>query len=213
MVSIVTDYEKLSEHSDEINAKKQNGELKHIIDKLKECMKDNNLLGLSAPQIGYNKRVITVNFNGRYISYINPIIVATKGMQLSKETCPSFPGKIFLRLRASEIDLTSQNPLGKANTQHFVGLAAIIVQELVDHLDGLLLSDVALEITEEFEALSDEDKYSLISEYLQELDRLTAQFNKEVENDEDATQMRDAVEFMKSVRSGKTRIAIETVKV
>ena len=212
-MNIVTDYNLLSERSDEIEDKKENKLLRKIITELKEVVKENNLTGLAAPQLGYNKRVFVVNFKGKLTTYVNPVITSAKNMGLAKENCPSFPDKMYLHPRYSEVIIVFQNPLGKATSQKLLGLAAIVCQELCDHLDGLVLPDIGLEIDDLFDKASQEEQDEVIKAYLESLDMSRKELQEEIEQDPDAKTMSDAIRFMESVRSGETKIQVETVKV
>lgn len=110
---------------------------------------DNGGVGLAAPQIGVNKRIICVSLmrdgddeNYRTIGMINPEIVEhTNEMECDNEGCLSVPGESgdverWKRIKVSYID-TSLRP----QTILLSGLAARIVQHEVDHLDGVLFTD------------------------------------------------------------------------
>ena len=71
---IITDYDKLSERCSEFDLTKENKEVQTIVLKLKNTIRKHNLLGLSANQIGYDKRILCLNFNGDIKTFINPII-------------------------------------------------------------------------------------------------------------------------------------------
>lgn len=210
-MKILEDYDKLSERSDEIDTRKENGAMRDIILKLKEAIRENNLMGLAAPQLGYFKRIIVVNFKGRLVSYINPVITGSRNMHISEESCPSFPGKKYIHPRYSEINILFQNPLGKSNSQRLVGLAAVVFQELVDHLDGLLLPDIGLEVDNDFDEAPEEERAEVIKAYMSSLDIVLKNVNESIEADPDAKQMSDAIKFMQSVREGKTQITFERI--
>ena len=204
---VITDYEKLSERCDEVDAKKKNTDIQSIVVDLKATMRANpDITGLSAIQIGYDKRVVVINFNGDLRTFVNPIITASQGMQLSKEKCHSIPGKEFIRLRNSKITVMYQTPLGKVESVELMGLAAIVMQHQIDHLDGLLLSDVGLEIDEDFEKASEDEQSEVIQWYLDSLDVKEKEIELAIETDEDAKRMRDAVRFIQSVNSGETKL-------
>ena len=148
MKEIVTDVELLSGRSDEVDIRKQNQLVRDTIVQLKDIIRSNNIFSLSAPQIGENIRVFVINFNGTLRSFVNPIITETKGFELSRETCESLPGKTYIRPRANNITVMYQTPLGKIESRQMVGQAAIVFQHALDHLDGLLLSDIGVEIDE-----------------------------------------------------------------
>ena len=202
---IVTDYDKLSERCNEFDLTKENKDVQEIILALKNTIRANEgMLGLSANQIGYNKRILCLNFGGNIRSFINPIITSAQGFELSRETCSSIPGKTFIRTRNSKINVTYQTPLGKIESVEFIGFAAIMFQHHIDHLDGLLLSDVSLEIDEDFDNATEEEREEVINMYLDSLDITRKEIETEIEKDAEAKQMSDAIKFMNSVKSGET---------
>lgn len=204
---IVTDYDKLSERCDEVDVSKKNTEIQNIVLDLKATIRaHSDMTALSAIQIGYDKRVLVINFNGDLRTFINPIITASQGLQLSRERCHSIPNKEFIRVRSTKVSVMYQTPLGKAESVELMGLAAIIMQHHIDHLDGLLLSDVGFEIDEEFDKASEEEQNEVIQYYLDSLDIKQKEIELAIENDEDAKRMKDAVRFIQSVNSGKTKI-------
>ena len=87
MELIITDLEKLSQPSEpltfltETGAKTEEGT--EIIDKIKEVMNSKpDILALSAPQIGINKRIFCLRFNDQVKTFINPIITKKKGLNI-----------------------------------------------------------------------------------------------------------------------------------
>lgn len=202
---IVTDYLALSKRCDEIDLAKGNKEVQEIVLALKNTIRANEgMLGLSAPQIGYDTRIICLNFNGDIRTFVNPIITNVEGLELSREKCHSIPDKEYIRARHPKISVTYQTPLGKIESVNFVGVAAKIFQHHIDHLDGLLLSDVSLEIDEQFDLATDEERQEVIDMYLDSLDLTSKQLEKEIEEDPEAYQMSQAAKFMNSVESGET---------
>lgn len=204
---IVTDYDKLSQRCDEFDLTKKNNEAQEIIVKLKQIIRsDKTIAGLSANQIGYNKRIICINFNGDIRTFINPIIEKAEGLELSRESCHSIPDKEYIRIRQNKIVVTYQTPLAKIETVELVGMAARVMQHHIDHLDGLLISDVGLEIDGDWDKASDEERQEVIDYYVDSLDLKAKELSKEIAEDKDASQLSDAIRFMNSVREGKTKI-------
>ena len=80
----------------------------------------------------------------------------------------------------------------------------MVFQHCIDHLDGLLLCDVGLEITPEFDKASDEEKEELIKLYMDSLDIKRKELEKEIEGDKDLKQLSDAIDFLESVKKGET---------
>ena len=208
MKEIITDIDKLNEIGicDVIDTRKENELLREIIVNLKEVVRSQNLSSLSAPQLGYDKRVFVINYNGDIRTYVNPMIVNVKGLELSRETCPSLPGKEYIRIRHNEIQVAYQTPLGKYESAKLFGLVAKVFQHEVDHLDGLLLCDVGLEVDEEFDKATDEERQEVINMYLDSLDRKQKQLEKEIQENKDLKQVSDAIDFMNGVREGTVKL-------
>lgn len=197
----------LSERAVEIDLRTQNKEAREIISEIKKTMREKGLVSLSAPAIGYSRRIFCIDFKDKEIkTFINPIIVNAKGIQLSREKCTSIPGKEYVRPRNSEIDVMFQNPLAKPISRKLIGLAAIVFQHEMDHIDGLLLSDVGLEIDEDFDNATEEERQEVIEAYLDTLDLRQKEINQEIQEDKELKQIDDARKFMTSVYKGETKI-------
>lgn len=199
--------EKLSDRCDEIDLRKNNKLAREIITELKKVMRKNNLTSLSAPAIGYNKRIFCIDFKDQEIkSFVNPVIANAKGLQLSRETCTSIPGKTFVRPRNNEIEVMFQNPMSKPISRKLIGLAAVVFQHEMDHLDGLLLSDVGLEIDDDFDKASEEERQEVIEAYLDSLDLRQKEIQQEIKEDKELNEINSAIDFMTSVYKGDTKI-------
>ncbi len=206
VVDIITDYDAISDRCDEFDIRKGGSEVQDIIVKLKNTIRKNNLNGLSANQIGFDKRILCLNFNNDIRTFINPIITGVEGYELSRETCSSIPGKTFIRIRNSRVWVTYQTPLGKIESVELNGFASRIMQHHIDHLDGMLLSDVGLEIFDDFDSATEEERMEVIEMYLDSLDMTAKDIEEDLDSTEDGKQLHDAVRFMESVRKGETVI-------
>jgi len=206
---IITDESLLVERADEVNVLGENREVRDTIIKIKHQMRKQGLTSLSAPAIGINKRIFCIDFKDKDIkTFINPIITQSKGNTLAKETCSSLPGRTFLRPRYTDISVMYETIQSKVESRQLIGLAAIVFQHEIDHLDSVLLSDIGLEIDEDYESATDEEKQEIIGMYLDSLDMRAADIKKLIEQDEIAKQAFDAVQYMTGVARGE----IETEK-
>ena len=102
--------------------------------------------------------------------------------------------------------------MGKVVSQTFSGLAARVMQYGIDILDGLLLSDVGLELDENWDKATEEQRDEILGLYLESLDIKRKDIKKAVDDDPEAKQMMDAIEFMESVRKGETELETSEVK-
>lgn len=204
---IITDETKLGSRCDEIDLRKQGVLAREITKALKDTIREKNLKSLSAPAIGYDKRIFCLNFSDSEIkTFINPIITNAEGIQLARETCQCLPGKEYIRPRNPKIKVMYQNPMGKILSSEFVGLSAVVFQHEIDHLDGLLLSDVGLEIDEQWDAATDEERQEVIEAYLDSIDLRQKELEKEISEDPELKRTSDAIDFMTKVQRGEVKI-------
>ena len=203
---IITDPEQLGEWSEVIHPQKEGKLCQQIIGELKATIRANNLEYLTAPQIGYKKRIFCVNFGKNDIrSYINASIYNLARFTIAKESCNSIPDKRFIIPRYNTVEFMYYKPLGASpEATKVVGRSAHIIHHCVDHLDGLLTSDIGLEIDAMFDNATDEEREEVVKMYLDSLDVRQKELQEEINNDEDLKKMNDAIDFMDSVRKGET---------
>ena len=204
---IITDELQLSERAVEIDVRTQATEMREIIKALKDTMREKGLASLSAPAIGYNRRIFCIDFKDSEIkTFINPIIAQAKGMQLSIEKCVCIPDKEFMRPRNNDLMIIYQRPTGQIENRQIVGMSAIVFQHELDHLDGLLLSDVGIEIDEDFHNATEEEQQEVINAYLDALDIKKKEIDTEINTNPELKQLSDGIDFMESVYKGETKI-------
>ena len=117
-----------------------------IVFKIKEVMEANkNILALSAPQIGINKRIFCLRFNDQVKTFINPIITKKKGLNIIVETCASMPGKEIVIGRPEEITVVYYNEDFKYEDNKLLGVAASLFDQQAQILDGVMPSELGIE--------------------------------------------------------------------
>ncbi len=202
---IITDSDKLSDWSIEIDTRKEGKLLQEIVLALKATMKAHNLECLTAPEIGYNKRVMCIRFGKTdYRTFVNPMIENNFNIQFSRETCSSIPDKTFIIPRFGGIKGFFTTPLGKVESCRLDGKAAFVFQHCVDHLNGLLVSDIGLEIDEMFDSATDEERAEVLKMYAESLDLKQKQLESEIKEDPELKKIVDATDFLVSVQKGET---------
>lgn len=202
--TVITDYEAYNDRAEEIDLRKEGKLAQSTIIDLKQTIQENKYVCLAAPHIGVNKRIVCINFNGDIRTFCNPVISGSKGFELSRESCPALPNKEYIRPRQNDISIIYQTPIGKVESRSFKGLAARVMQYGIDILDGLLLSDVGLELDENWDKATEKEKDEIIDLYLQSLDLKRKEIKTEIDNDPDLKQLSDAIDFMESVQKGET---------
>ncbi|PYI54350.1 peptide deformylase [Paenibacillus flagellatus] len=124
-----------------------------LLDDMADTMYDAEGVGLAAPQIGILKRVIVVDVgdeNG-LIEMINPEIVSKEGEQLGPEGCLSIPGLRGDVNRAMTVTVKGLDRNGDEIVITGSELLARAFQHEVDHLNGVLFTDLAQSVYREEE--------------------------------------------------------------
>jgi peptide deformylase len=190
--------------SQEIN-REDNGELlKEIISNIKKTMKKNGLVALSAPGIGYNKRVFCIDFSDSEIkTFINPVMTSESELKLTTEICSSLPGKEYLLPRHYEVDIIYETPTGKIKTNRFKDVAAYVIQHEIDHIEGVTLQDIGLEIEDDFNSASDEEKQEIITMYLNSLENRQKLLRDEINSDDELKILDERLKFSEALAKGE----------
>ena len=100
-------------------------------------------LGIAAPQIGLNQRVVIVRGNVMFNPTWEPVKAPPETIT---EGCYSLPNKTFKVSRAKYGWAKWTNINGRPMEDKLNGLPAIVFQHEVDHLDGKCCADVGEEI-------------------------------------------------------------------
>ncbi|WP_322905298.1 peptide deformylase [Paenibacillus campi] len=116
-----------------------------LLTDMAETMYDANGVGLAAPQVGILKRAIVVDVGDEHglIELINPEIVASSGEQLGTEGCLSIPALNGEVRRAMEVTVKGLDRDGNEITVTGRELLARALQHEIDHLNGVLFTDIA----------------------------------------------------------------------
>ena len=120
-----------------------------LLDDMTETMRAADGCGLAAPQVGILRRIVVIEVEeGKVIELINPKIIATAGEQEGPEGCLSVPGRSGIVKRPRHVTVRAMDRHG--NTFDMSGsdlLARAFCHEL-DHLDGKLYIDCAIQMLE-----------------------------------------------------------------
>ena len=123
-------------------------EVKDLVRDLKDTMLSQHGIGLAAPQVGVNLRVIVIQLikSGKLVGsvqeMINPVITKSSTEIVEyEEGCLSIPGEYYSIKRPSTIDVKFQTLNGRYKRWYLRGLEARVVQHELDHLNGVLMID------------------------------------------------------------------------
>jgi len=132
--------------------------LQSTIDDMIDTMRAEPGVGLAAPQINVSQRVIVVEYvedeeeedaKPRLYVVVNPEIISTSDeKEIGPEGCLSVPGLRGDVERHTEIVLKGRSRRGQPTRLKLKGWTARIFQHEIDHLDGVLFIDRAINIQE-----------------------------------------------------------------
>lgn len=124
-----------------------NGDTQRLIDDMFETLNQDVIgVGLAAPQIGINSRIIVID--GHVVTkiysdivVINPQIVYSEGEMESYEGCLSIPGFFSTINRYSRVFVKGLDREGKEIEFEAADHLCRVFQHEIDHLDGILFVD------------------------------------------------------------------------
>jgi len=103
-------------------------------------------VGLAAPQLGVNRRVIVVDITGgeeqgHQFVFANPVITEEEGCEAGEEGCLSIPGFTAVVERPTRVRVAGQDLQGEPQEVEADGLLARVFCHEIDHLAGILYLD------------------------------------------------------------------------
>lgn len=147
---VIDPNEILRKKSEKINIERiKTPEFQELIKDMTLTMQEKDGVGLAAPQIGKNIRIIIVATKDGSMCLINPILSKNSIMkEWGQEGCLSVPNKYGDVRRHKKTTCTYVDQENKEHTIKARGLLARILQHEIDHLDGILFIDKARDIKE-----------------------------------------------------------------
>ena len=131
--------------------------LHKLLDDMQETLAEANGVGLAAPQVGILRRVVIVDTGEEILELVNPTLLETDGEQEGAEGCLSVPGKYGLVKRPYYAKVRAQDRYGDWYEVEGEELIARCFCHELDHLDGIIYTEVMDRFLTEEELMSDED--------------------------------------------------------
>lgn len=135
-------------------------DLQILIDDMIETMRDAPGVGLAAPQINVSQRLIVVEYAEgeedpekikppKLYTIVNPEITRfSEESEIGTEGCLSIPGFVGDVERALRVTVKGQSRYGQPMRIKAEGWLARIFQHEIDHLNGVLFTDIAEQVWE-----------------------------------------------------------------
>ena len=122
-------------------------EIQALIPQMVETMQKKDGVGLAAPQIGQNIRLIVLNHQDGDLVIANPRITKKSFFkEWGEEGCLSVPGRYGDVKRHKKITVCFIDQKNKKQKMKAKGLLARVFQHEIDHLDGVLFIEKAKNI-------------------------------------------------------------------
>ena len=130
-----------------------------LLDDMRDTLIESGGVGLAAPQVGILRRVVLVDVgmeDNEIVEFINPEMIETDGEQYGAEGCLSVPGKYGLVKRPMYVKVRAQDRNGDWFEAEGEELIARCFCHELDHLDGILYTEVMDRFLTEEELAADE---------------------------------------------------------
>ena len=135
--------------------------LHKLLDDMAETLIESGGVGLAAPQVGILRRVFLVDVGAEeseIVEFINPEILETDGEQIGPEGCLSVPGKYGWVKRPYYATVRAQDRNGNWYEAKGEELTARCFCHELDHLDGIIYTEVMDRFLTEEELYGDEEE-------------------------------------------------------
>lgn len=118
--------------------------LERLIEDMRETMRAAPGVGLAAPQVGQSIRVLVAEYEDESVALVNPeIIKRAEEQEYGTEGCLSIPGYVGDDVpRSLAVTVKARDAKGKEIRIKAEGWYARILQHEIDHLDGILYTDL-----------------------------------------------------------------------
>jgi len=116
-----------------------------LLDDMRDTLIESGGVGLAAPQVGILRRVVLVDVgmeDNEIVEFINPEMIETDGEQYGAEGCLSVPGKYGLVKRPMYAKVRAQDRNGDWFEAEGEELIARCFCHELDHLDGIVYTEV-----------------------------------------------------------------------
>lgn len=125
-------------------------EIKSLIQDLKDTLYTVDGVGLASPQIGINKRIVFIDLRDESgpIVLINPVITKAQGKEQDYEGCLSYVNYEGLVERPKKVVVEALDENGVLKTYKAEGMLARCFCHEIDHLEGIMYVDRAIEMYE-----------------------------------------------------------------
>ncbi len=122
-------------------------EIRKLLEDMADTMYNTeNGAGLAAPQVGILKRLVVMDMGQGLLKLVNPVIIEREGIQEEVEGCLSIPNVLGRLKRPAKVTVQALDENGGEIVLSGTGDLAKCFYHEIDHLDGILFTDLATEL-------------------------------------------------------------------
>ncbi len=148
---------------------KMTDRLSQLIDDMFETMYEANGVGLAAPQVGVLRRIVVIDtMEDNPLVLVNPEIIEEDGEQTGPEGCLSLPGLQGDVTRPQHVICKALDRNMNEITVEGEDLLARAICHELDHLDGILYKDLAIDGLYKVEPIEPEEDEEADEDYEEE---------------------------------------------
>lgn len=138
-----------------------NDRILQLLDDMAETMYHEDGVGLAAPQVGVLRKAVVIDVGEGLVKLINPEVVESSGDICEIEGCLSVPEEVGYVHRPEWVKVKAKNEKGEDIEIEATGLYRKALCHEIDHLKGILFTDVAESVLskEEYEELLREEEH------------------------------------------------------
>ncbi len=128
------------------NVAQVDDKIRQLLDDMAETMYHSEIGGgLAAPQVGILKRLVVIDMGQGLLKLVNPVITWQEGRQEVIEGCLSIPNTWGKLNRPAKVTIQALNENGETITLTGTGDLAKCFCHEIDHLNGILFTDLVTE--------------------------------------------------------------------
>jgi len=116
-------------------------EIRRLLDDMAMTMYSVNGIGLAAPQVGLDIKIIVIDIGQGLLKLVNPKVIKSEGVSVFEEGCLSIPDTYIKVKRKQKLVISALDNYGKSQLIQAEGLLAHAFGQEIDHLNGKLIID------------------------------------------------------------------------
>ena len=123
-----------------------NDRIKMYLDDMLDTLHNtDNGAAIAANQVGILRRLVVIDYCDTVLKLVNPVIIESSGTQECIEGCLSFPNRYMKTIRPQKVTVQALDETGKVITVDGEGEMAKCFCHELEHLDGKVFIDSAIE--------------------------------------------------------------------